>query len=135
MKAWLNEPVLRAEAIAWALCVPTVMLVSAAGWAVVGGLSTVRQLSSVHQQVPLPAELQLYIGAGELWLAVAFGVCGVLPLLALITRQRFWVQLVAPLVCGVVVYVLFHGYAASSREWLISVGRHSGLDTSVLEPR
>jgi|SRR6185436_5311520 len=135
MSTWLRDPISRAEAIAWSLCVPAVVFAGVAGWGVVGGLGAVRRLAHIYDQVPPPAGLQRFLAIGELGLAAAFVLCAAVPIGALLTRQRTWVRLVAPIACSMVAYALLHQYSASSTEWLRAIGQHLGVDASTLGPR
>jgi len=133
MKAWLGEPITRAEAIAWALLVPAVLVAVSSGWAVVGSLSAVRKLMR-NFETPVPSEVEFYLGVGELKVALLFGICALVPIVAVATRQRPWVKLAAPVVFGVIAYSMLHYYSTSSSEWLRAAAR-AELDTLAGERR
>ena len=121
MKAWLSQSVSRGEVIALALVVQEVGFVLWSGWLVVGSLSAVR--ATAHELVPasgnaVPPTLDWFLGVGQLKLTFAFAVCAVIPVLAVVTRQRLWVKLAAPVVFGVVAFSVLHSYSTSYTEWI-----------------
>jgi len=47
-------------------------------------------------------------------------LCAVIPVLAVVTHQRLWVKLAAPVVFGLIAYLVSHTYSTSYTEWVVA---------------
>ncbi len=107
----------RAEGIGWALTVPALVVIGVSGVGMFRAVAAVRQLST-RFHAPLSPLMSTSDALGEWWIAVAVAACGVTCLLAMITRQRAWVRVAAPVVLALFVWSVQRLYTVDLLEWL-----------------
>ena len=117
MKAWLGAPITRGEAIAWAVFIPALGVIAYTCVLFVRGVSVLPDMSRQFK-APLPPELQLYANINPVWWVVAFAACALVPLAALVTKQRAWVRIAAPIVFGLIAYAFVDHYGVTAMAWL-----------------
>jgi hypothetical protein len=115
MQRWMSQPVTRAEAIGWALLIPTAYY----GW--VTGYGMVRVMDSLAfsmRQWPdsVPASMSIWTTLGPVGVVIVCSLCVLVPLGALLSSQRPWLRVAAPLICLALLFSLQSQCMASLRE-------------------
>ncbi len=133
MKVWLASSVTRAEAIGWALTVPALGVIGMSGIGLVKAVTAIRNFPKEFQ-APYSPLMSASVSMGEWWVGAAIAACGVVCLLALITKQRTWVRIAAPVVFGLLAWSVQDLYANDLREWL-AAGALQKLEQLEQSPR
>ncbi len=132
MKAWLEQPVTRAEVIGWVLAVPAVIYIGFLGSSVVPMLRTTDSMAAHSGFVPLFLATCLRLGEGGL--AAVFAFCAVIALGAQLTRQRPLLRVVAPLVGVLLAHAMSVRYVTSMAELAMYRGATLGATADDATP-
>jgi hypothetical protein len=115
VKRWLSEPVTRAEAIGWGLFLPTAGFAWVVRSGIVGGMRDL-EFSARRWPDSVPGSMKLWLSVGPTGVTIACVLCGLLPLGALVTTQRPWVRVAAPIICLALLASMQGQYLSSLRE-------------------
>jgi type II secretory pathway component PulF len=105
--SYLSAPTTRAEVFGWLLTTPVV------AWAVVF-VPVVYPLPAkfteifTNFEVPLPLATSTFLAMGGLGLALLISSIALVPVAVVLFSRRAWPKLVAPVACGVAMFIL-HG--------------------------
>jgi hypothetical protein len=124
MRAWLEQPVTRAEVIGWVLAVPAVIYIGVLGETLVNLLRTTDHAAAGSGFVP--AFLAACLRLGESGMTAVFVFCAVIALGAQLTRQRPLLRVVAPLVGVLLAHAVSVQYVTSMTELMLYRGASLG---------
>jgi len=108
----LREPVTRAEAIGWSLAGPLVLVLGGIAYFTYGNVAGIMSHYRPVESQLLPIA-RFFAWIGDVGVASVLLACAVLPVLALLTRQRPWLQACSPLIFGLLAFSFLHAMAAA----------------------
>jgi hypothetical protein len=132
MRAWLEQPVTRAEVIGWVLGVPAVIYIWVLGATLVRLLRTTDHMAAGSDFVP--AFMATCLRLGESGMTAVFAFCAVMALGAQLTRQRPLLRVVAPLVGVLLAHAVSVQYVTSMAELAMYRGATLGATAGDATP-
>ena len=134
MRAWLSEPITRAEAIGWVLTIPALLQVGLMGYITVWSMRSFTWSTHAFPDAAPPL-LGVYERVGERGILAIVALCAAMPIVTLFTRQRPWVRLLAPVICALLMTSLWWHYSDALMQYMRNVSVLHGSEAGAALPR
>ena len=119
----LQEQVTRAEVIGWSIASPLCLMLVFAAHATYGSVARImRHYRPIEDQL-LPMA-RFFAWLGDVGFVSVLLACAALPVLALVTRQRPWILVCAPVICGMLAFAFMHAQSSALLEPSSVMVRH-----------